>query len=342
MCCMAGSSAVLLIDTDYDLYRASFATNCWECWPCGLIWNVLYVCRLVSSCSPRMRHRALACVVRTRLSLEEAVLGWSLRSNNIAKGKGRKAVMCDAGLYQLSREESRNILTVASNPEMQRSRVVLAIDSQVVVWVAVSALWYLGNFGFSLNQLVSTENNPADDPTQRVEPRKACLPSPGLQNALIGVDQKWPWAADMTRLLWAEQKKFNSCLGFPGEGHEIRNHVDLRLSVQPATIRRYKQRVERVETWLKLEDLPPLASLSHDLEALSVVLAAFVQYLHDQDKPYTHAVEALAGIQFFYPQSQHCLTIAWRAVRTWGQSISRFRSAVQCHIVWCLHLPLRP
>eukprot|EP00971_Amphidinium_carterae_P198427 3938212-Amphidinium_carterae.2 len=314
--------------------------------------------------------QSLAGVVCADMDLQEAVLMWSLRTSGVAKGT---AILSDAGLYQLSREEVRNdifedllrskafslvtayrftkqnehinvkellaartaIRAAAASPEVQGSRVTIAIDSQVVVWVLRKGrsssrklnrimqsclCWALSGQLRVQAQWVSTEANPADDPSRRAAVREAEVRSPSLQAALSEVECVWPWAAEMTRLLWNEQQSFDKCKGYPGEGPAVKRTSDLRISVQPATVKRYAQCVKRVEAWLTSEKLPSLAELCKDVDSLSIVLAAFIQFLHNNEQPYTHAVEALAGIQFFFPQVQRSLQTAWRAVKTWGMA----------------------
>eukprot|EP00971_Amphidinium_carterae_P265941 5275636-Amphidinium_carterae.1 len=312
----------------------------------------------------------LAGVVRSTLSLHEAVLTWSFRPTGVQKGR---AILSDAGLYQLSRDEVKNevfedlmraktfdlvatyrfskqeshinlkellaartaLRAAARDPLCQGTRVTLAIDSQVVVWVLrkgrssskklnrvlQSCLCSSLAGRLRLQPLwVSTENNPADDPSRRAALRAAVEPSACLRRALQSVPEQWAWASEMTRLLWAQQLQFDSSKGYPGEGPSLRkldpaggrlcvprprDCADLRLSVAQCSLQR-------------LKELPTLQSLCQDLDSLALVLTAFVQWLHNEGQPYTHAVETLAGVQFF--QTQRMLQSAWRAVRTWGQT----------------------
>eukprot|EP00971_Amphidinium_carterae_P109601 2170386-Amphidinium_carterae.1 len=211
----------------------------------------------------------------------------------------------------------------------------MAIDSQVVVWLlrkgrsssrALNRLLQSCLVSMLSSQIrlhpmwISTENNPADDPTRRAMLREALPRSEALEQALNEVPQRWPWVEEMTRLLWAKQMEYNDTLGFPGEGPVLdKRSKDLRLSVQPATIRRYTTCVARVRDWLALEGLPSLEELCLSFTALATVLSAYVQYCYDQGSPYTHALEALAGVQFFFPQTQGSLQAAWRTMKTWGQ-----------------------
>eukprot|EP00971_Amphidinium_carterae_P352884 6492761-Amphidinium_carterae.3 len=312
----------------------------------------------------------LGAVVSTPLSLHEAVLAWSLRSNAVAKGT---AIMSEKGLYKLSREEAKQplledlvqsknfslvsvyrfsrpamhinykemlaartaIRAAAHSPSLQCSRLTLAIDSQVVVWLlrkgrsssralnrlVQSCLVLLISSRIRLHPLwISTERNPADDPTRRVQIREGQSASPDLQRAINEVPQQWPWVAEMTRLLWSKFHEYDDTLGFPGEGPMLQSmSKDLRLSVQPATIKRYTTCVNRVRAWLALEGLPALETLCASGTTLATVLSAYVQYCYDHGQPYTHALEALAGVQFFFPHVQGSLQAAWRTMKTWGQ-----------------------
>eukprot|EP00971_Amphidinium_carterae_P236640 4696746-Amphidinium_carterae.1 len=234
------------------------------------------------------------------------------------------------------------IRAAASDVSLHSTRLTVAIDSQVVVWLLrkgrssskklnrllKSCMAWMLSARLRLHPLwISTEGNPADDPTRGVPLRSAELPSDELVQALHRIPSSLPWAAEMTRLLWAPcRMSFDDTLGFPGEGPSLaRKHIDLRLSVQPGTIRRYVTCVNRVREirreWLALEGLPPLEELCNGSngDSLSPILGAFVQYLHDSDAPYTHALEALAGVQFFHPNVQGSIHGAWKALRTWGQ-----------------------
>eukprot|EP00971_Amphidinium_carterae_P009188 181158-Amphidinium_carterae.1 len=211
---------------------------------------------------------------------------------------------------------------VTSDPKYWHTRAIVAIDSQVVVHClkkgrssskAINQILQtmLGEVLSTSVRLVpiwvATECNPADAPTRR---RK--IPGPQVASEAFFCRRELametePWTLAINQHEW--QMRFDQTRGFPGEGpsgcrakmilgpvKEKEVLKDLRVGVQPATIKRYKAKYDLWCAWLSQEGLP-CASQIVSSPALDSVMGAFVQHLYNKDYPISYGLETLAGLQ---------------------------------------------
>eukprot|EP00971_Amphidinium_carterae_P260733 5172620-Amphidinium_carterae.2 len=117
---------------------------------------------------------------------------------------------------------------------------------------------------------------------------------------------------------------FDSTLGYPGEGQRLHwpgqsidhQNADLRVRVQPATVRRYGIQLASFERW---------AQRSQKLEAdrlwgltgeqLCSCLCAFVQHQYISGTPFQHGLDLLAEFQMIRPDTSLAIRPAWQMQR---------------------------
>eukprot|EP00971_Amphidinium_carterae_P064053 1267896-Amphidinium_carterae.1 len=126
--------------------------------------------------------------------------------------------------------------------------------------------------------------------------------------------------------------EFDATLGFPGEGPKERQEKlilgpvrqkerdkDLRVQVQPLTLKRYKARYEAWGKWLQEVSLPPALEVVRS-PALDAVMTSYMQQLYNLDAPLSHGLESLAAIQLFHPHTIGALQSSWKAARQWKRT----------------------
>eukprot|EP00971_Amphidinium_carterae_P031131 612660-Amphidinium_carterae.1 len=183
---------------------------------------------------------------------------------------------------------------------------------------------------------VATECNPADAPTRRKKVPPAEEPSAVYYKHREQVLAENPWIYEVNKVEWRRRfgsnLEYDATLGFPGEGprkvaekiilgpvKEKEKNADLRVQVQAATLKRYKNKYDRWTSWLSLEGLPPAEMVTHSL-ALDSIMAAYMQYLYNSDAPLSSGLESLAALQLFHPHTIGHLQRAWRAARQWKRT----------------------
>ena len=114
--------------------------------------------------------------------------------------------------------------------------------------------------------------------------------------------------------------------------------LDLRQGVFRGTLQRCGQMYQGANSWLLDAGLPSLADLAgDDLGVASEVLTAYLQFLYNEGRPYSHATFALAAIQYFHRRLGGQLRGAWAAVRTWKTAEpGELRSPVPLLVLWGL------
>eukprot|EP00971_Amphidinium_carterae_P155418 3082248-Amphidinium_carterae.2 len=190
-----------------------------------------------------------------------------------------------------------------------------------------------------------TESNPADDPTRDVALRRAAEIDSDLEEYLQSTCEREPWPWDVTALNWhrkgwecgsrtavnvhtgvesRSEMQFDSTKGFPGEGPvrdaAVSSHaeVDLSITVQPGTLRRYTACWQRLQSWMSTEGLGAIEQLLDHDHALNSVLRAFIQHLHNQASPVSWGSETLAALQCFAPHTRGRLGPSWLMQRQFG------------------------
>eukprot|EP00971_Amphidinium_carterae_P319230 6345207-Amphidinium_carterae.3 len=181
---------------------------------------------------------------------------------------------------------------------------------------------------------VRSESNPADDPT-RFAPLRVPVPrSRDLDRDIQQVGSTWAFQA--TLHMWHElgwdgrvaTKLFDDTLGFPGEGPRLSwpgqeqdtRMADLRVRVQPATVKRYGTQLQAFQSWavtnvLGKED--DILTMSPD--ALCSALCAYVQYQYVTGLPFQHGLDLLAGVQMLRPEVSLAIRPAWQMQRQWSR-----------------------
>eukprot|EP00971_Amphidinium_carterae_P214978 4266242-Amphidinium_carterae.1 len=208
------------------------------------------------------------------------------------------------------------------------TRVIIAVDSQVAVWCMKRGR----SSSRALNQIlqtmlgdvvctgvrmvpvwVATEVNPADAPTRRRRIPPPQVPPTHFWEYRKSVLESHPWTLALNKHEWAQ--RFDSTLGYPGEGPAgPRERVilgpvktegarkDLRVSIQPATVRRYRGKYELWQSWLAEEDLPEPDEVINS-PALDAIMSTYLQRLYNDERPLSYGLETLAALQFFHPRT---------------------------------------
>eukprot|EP00971_Amphidinium_carterae_P062186 1230986-Amphidinium_carterae.2 len=147
---------------------------------------------------------------------------------------------------------------------------------------------------------IATECNPADAPT-----RKKKIPAPQEPSELFEMQkervlEQHPWTIAITAHEWSERFSthdlpFDATRGFPGEGPRVslekmiigpvkekQGMTDLRVQVQPATLKRYRTKYEPWALWLQNEGLPAPELVTNSV-ALDAIMASYIQHLYNID-----------------------------------------------------------
>ena len=105
-----------------------------------------------------------------------------------------------------------------------------------------------------------------------------------------------------------------------------------------ATQAKYAQMYQAANSWLIDSDLPSVAVLAGgDLAVASEVLTAYLQFMYNENRPFSHATFTLAAIQYFHRRMWGNLKGAWAAVRTWKVAEpGELRSPVPALVRWGL------
>eukprot|EP00971_Amphidinium_carterae_P339549 6477411-Amphidinium_carterae.1 len=231
---------------------------------------------------------------------------------------------------------------LVSSPSLWHTRAMIAIDSQVVVHCLKKGR----SSSRAINQIlqtmlgdslstgarlvpvwVATECNPADAPTRRRRIPAPVSPEEAYFARRARALESEPWTLALNQHEWGE--RFDQTLGFPGEGprspaqklilgpvREKETLKDLRVMVQPATIKRYRAKYDLWKAWLLQEHLGSVEGILQS-HAIDSVMAAFVQHLYIKDYPLSYGLESLAALQMFHPQVVGKLPRSWRMMREW-------------------------
>ena len=115
-------------------------------------------------------------------------------------------------------------------------------------------------------------------------------------------------------------------------------NLDLRQGVARSTLQKYGQMYQTANTWLLEAGLPSLAVLAGgDLAVASEVLTAYLQFMYNEGRPYSHATFTLAAIQYFHRRMWGQLRGAWAAVRTWKMAEpGELRSPMPVLVFWVM------
>eukprot|EP00971_Amphidinium_carterae_P278661 5531785-Amphidinium_carterae.2 len=183
---------------------------------------------------------------------------------------------------------------------------------------------------------VKSESNPADDPTRLARLRTPLQRPRQLTEEILQVSVTLPYPFQATLAMWHDlgwdprpaTGLFDSTLGYPGEGPRLQwpgqaldsRNSDLRVKVQPATVRRYNARLVAFEQWA----LTNKVFVSQDVwsatgEQLNAALCAFVQYEYIHGSPYQHGLDLLAGVQMVRPDASLAIRPAWQMQRQWSK-----------------------
>ncbi len=78
--------------------------------------------------------------------------------------------------------------------------------------------------------------------------------------------------------------------------------LDLRQGVALSTQQKYGQMYQSLNTWLRLANCLPMAELvaRGNLALVNEVLVAYLQYMYETGRPYSHGPFTLAAVQYFH------------------------------------------
>eukprot|EP00971_Amphidinium_carterae_P063954 1265951-Amphidinium_carterae.2 len=183
---------------------------------------------------------------------------------------------------------------------------------------------------------VRSAENPADDPTRGARLRAPRPRSDDLVAELTMTKDVLRYPFEATLDMWFERewsssrstRLFDSTRGYPGEGPRLvwenqrpdLRDTDLRLRVQPATAKRYAQRLKALGTWSHENGFGQLDGLlACSGKDLASILCVYVQYLYGIGAPLQHGLDVLAAVQMSRPEVSLDIRPAWQMQRQWAK-----------------------
>eukprot|EP00971_Amphidinium_carterae_P218096 4329399-Amphidinium_carterae.2 len=238
------------------------------------------------------------------------------------------------------------------NADMHGCRIPVLVDSLVVQSVmskgrscsrplnkvdrSIAMMTLFANLQL-LTGWIRSEANPSDDPTRMATLRSPLVRDEALALEIQRVRQEWAYPFQATLQMWFDRgwdhrqasRLFDTTLGFPGEGPRLSwagqkqdlRDTDLRVRVQPATVKRYGAQLRMFVSWAvdnyqlangdKVWELPG--------ESLCPLLCAYVQHQYVTGAPFQHGLDLLAGVQMVRPDVAGAIKPAWQMQRQWSK-----------------------
>eukprot|EP00971_Amphidinium_carterae_P113519 2248945-Amphidinium_carterae.2 len=187
-----------------------------------------------------------------------------------------------------------------------------------------------------LSGWVRSEFNPSDDPTRLARLRAPLVRPEPLVTEIANIADTMPYPFQAVLAMWGVRgwenrpadHLFDSTLGYPGEGPRLQwpgqtldhRNSDLRVRVQPATVKRYGVQLSSLESWaLDTQKLEPSQLWGLTGEQLCSCLCAFVQHQYISGIPFQHGLDLLAGVQMIRPDASLAIRPAWQMQRQWSR-----------------------
>ena len=96
---------------------------------------------------------------------------------------------------------------------------------------------------------------------------------------------------------------------------------------------------QSLNTWLRLANFMPMAAVvaRGNLAVVKEVLVAYLQYLYETGRPYSHGPFTLAAVQYFHRSLWGSLKSAWAALKTWQTAEpGDLRAPMPTLLVWAM------